>query len=581
MKKAIFIMILLCLGTTAGAYYVIYEPFTEKLAAEQILPGETLLTIRIDQLKHHIDDFRASPLGAAIAGIDVQKALTALEAPADSIQEAQDLIARTHDSIDSSWFDVLFGQQVTLALLPVTINDFDQPSPAELSQALVFVLRPKHPAKFLDLMKHFFANANDIEVTSDDYDQWTVNRVESKARGTVHYSIAGGLVVCALHRRPVLRCLDALKDPVSSLAQNPDYQAVERELTDNPAPQIYGYANLAEFLALALGMAAKNAADRPELDLLEKQFGRMGGFYAAGYALYGDGSPVQQSKLVFMVDRTAVEPQLERVLNIRPETADMLTLLPQNTLGFTWQNTLDLELYYNSLLESEDPKLPSIASVNPLVQEKLGVSFEELADAFGPQWGMALQDIKTGGFFPIPEVGIFIQSARPEIMEQIIQRAAGTGNMALQTENYGPHQIFYLPLPFGSELSPGYAYLNGYCILAVNTQTIKSYIDAFTNGQNITGSEAFMAVDKGLSAQNNQLAFIKFDRVLERIPEIIQWGGSMAAMVQPDKAGQIAPVADQVINPLIDGLKMYKTIGCRTFFAEAKVESQMYMEVDY
>jgi len=579
MKKAIIIMILLCIGTTAGAYYVIYEPFTEKLDAEQILPGETLLTIRIDHLKQHIDDFRASPLGATIAGIDVQKALTALEAPAGSIQKAQDLMARANDSIDSSWFDVLFGQQVTLALLPVTINDFDQPSPAELSQAPVVVLRPKHPAKFLDLMKHFFAN--DIEVVSDDYDHWTVNRVELKSGGTVHYSIAGGLVVCALHRSPVLRCLDVLKEPAASLAQNSDYQAVERELTDNPAPQVYGFANLAELFELALGMAAEKVADRPELDLLEKQFGRMGGFYAAGYALYDDGSPVQQSKLVFMVDRTALEPQLKRVLNTRPETADMLTLLPPNTLGFTWQNTFDLELYYNSLLESEDPKLPSIASVNPLVQEKLGVSFEELADAFGPQWGMALQDIKTGGFFPIPELGIFIQSTRPEIMEQIIQQAAATGNMALQTENYGPHQISYLPLPFGSDLSPGYAYLNGYCILAVNTEIIKSYIDAFTNGQNITGSEAFMAVDKGLSDQNNQLAFIKFDRLLDRIPEIIQWGGSMAAMAQPDKAGQIVPVADQVINPLIDGLKMYKTVGCRTFFAEAKVESQMYMDVDY
>ena len=112
--------------------------------------------------------------------------------------------------------------------------------------------------------------------------------------------------------------------------------------------------------------------------------------------------------------------------------------------------------------------------------------------------------------------------------------------------------------------------------MAVNTKIIKSYIDAFTNGQNITGSDAFMAVDKGLSDQNNQLAYIKFDRLLDRIPEIIQWGGSMAAMAQPDKAGQIAPLAEQVINPLVDGLKMYKTIGFRTFFAEAKVESQMY-----
>jgi len=578
MKKAIAILVGLCLVTAASAYSIYYRPFSEKYTAEEILPTETLLTIRIDHLKQRIDAFRASRLGAAIAGIDVRTALAALEAPADSIQETQDWMARVNDSIDRPWFDALFDQQVTLALLPIAINDFDQPSPEKFSQALVFVLQPKHPAKFLDLMKHFIAT--DIEVESENYDQWTVNHFELETGGTVHYSIAGGLVVFALHRLPVLRCLDTLQDPAASLAQNPDYQDVERELMDDPAPPVFGYVNLGEIYELALDMVAEHAADRPESDLLEKQFSRMGGFYAAGYAAYEDGSPVHQEKLVFMIDRTALEPQMQRALNIMPQTADILSMLPENTLGFSWQNTFDLKLYYDSLMESDDLKSADIASVNAIVEATVGASAEELVDSFGPQLGIALQDIKIGGFFPIPELGIFIQSSRPEIMERMIQKAAATGNMPLLTETYGPHRISYLQLPFGGDLSPGYAYINGYCIVAVNTQIIKSYMDAFTNGQNITGSDAFKAVDKGLSDQNNQLAYIKFDRLLDRIPEIIQWGGSMAAMAQPDKAGQIAPLAEQVIYPLVDGLKMYKTIGFRSFFAEAKVESQMYIDVE-
>jgi hypothetical protein len=54
----------------------------------------------------------------------------------------------------------------------------------------------------------------------------------------------------------------------------------------------------------------------------------------------------------------------------------------------------------------------------------------------------------------------------------------------------------------------------------------------------------------------------------------------MASMANPDKAGQIAPVAEQVVNPLVDGLKMFKTVGLRSFFAETKIESQIYTEVD-
>jgi hypothetical protein len=35
-----------------------------------------------------------------------------------------------------------------------------------------------------------------------------------------------------------------------------------------------------------------------------------------------------------------------------------------------------------------------------------------------------------------------------------------------------------------------------------------------------------------------------------------------------------------VFIPLVDGLKMYKTVGLRSFIAEAKIESQIYTEVD-
>ncbi len=578
MKKVMIVIVVLCLVTAAGAYYVYYRPFSKKLVADQMLPADTLATIRVDHFKQSIEKFRTSRLGTAVSNIDISTVLTALEAPTTSIQEAEDFMLRVNEILNSPWFDALFGKQVTLALLPATINNFNKPTPEEISQALVIVLRPKHPPKLLDWLKQMITR--DIEVTSENYDQWVINHFELEPGVNVHYTITDGLVVLALHRRPVVRCLDTLKEPAGSLAQNPDYQAVEREFKDNSDPEVYGFVNLQELYRLGADMVSKNIDDRPDYKFIEKQISQMGGFYAAGYAAYDDGSTVLQKKMVFMVDRAVMEPQVARMLNIKPETGAMLSMLPQSTLGFTWQNTLDLKFYYDSLLESEDLKREDIASVNAKVQEKIGVSVEELVNSFGPQWGLALQSIKTGGFFPIPELGIFVQSAHPEVAEKIIQQAAGKSDMPILTEAYGSHQISYLQLPFGSDLSPSYAYINGYCILAVNTKIIKSYIDTINSGQNITSSDSFKAVDKGLSDKNNQLAYIKFDQLMDTVPEIIRWGSSMAAMVKPDQAGQIASVAEQVVNPLVDGLKMYKTVGFRSFIAEAKIESQIYTEVD-
>jgi len=578
MKKIIAILVGLCLVTAAGAYSLYYRPFSETYTTEQLLPTETLATIRINHLQQRVEKFRTSRLGTAIAGIDIRNVMTALEAPAALIQEAEFAAARVYETLDSPWFDELFGQQVTLALLPTKINDFNQPSSEELSQALVFVLRPKHPAKFLDWMKQFITK--DVEITSEDYDQWVVNHFELQPGVEVHYAVAGELAVVALHRHPVVRCLDTLKVPDASLAQNPDYQSVERELTGRPAQQVHGFLNLQELSRLAADVVLENSDDHPAYSLIENQISQIHGLYAAGYAAYDDGSMVLEQKVVFMYDRAVLKPQILRTLDIKPETGAMLTMLPQSTLGFSWQNTLDLKLYYDGLLKSGDIKPEDIASINTMLLEKAGVSIEDLVNSFGPQWGLALQNVRTGGFFPIPELGIFLQSSRPEIMVQMIQQAAGKSNLPIQIETYRSQPISYLQLPFGSDLSPAYAYINGYCIVAVNTKIIKSYIDTINDGQNITGSDAFKTVDKGLSDKNNQVAYIRLDQLLDRAPEIIQWGSSMAAMARPDMAGQIAPVVQQVVNPLADGLKMYKTIGFRSFFTADRIESQIYTAID-
>ena len=218
MKKAILVIFVLCLVAAAGAYYVYYQPFAKKLVAEQMLPTETLAMIRYNHFKQGIEKFRTSRLGTAVAGIDIRYTLTALEAPASAIQEAEDFVMRIEQTLNSAWFDALFGQQVILALLPATINNFRKPSPEELYQALVLVLRPRHPAKLLDWLKQMISR--DIEVISENYDQWVINHFELEPGVNVHYTITGGLVLLALHRRPVARCLDTLKELAAALVQN-------------------------------------------------------------------------------------------------------------------------------------------------------------------------------------------------------------------------------------------------------------------------------------------------------------------------------------------------------------------------
>jgi hypothetical protein len=578
MKKVIIVIVLLCLVMAAGAYYIYYRPFSEKHTADQMLPADTLAMVRFEHFKQTIEKLRFGRLGQAVSKIDLNSVLQASGTPQSSIKQAEDYIAAVNKTLNSSWFDALFGQQVTLAILPANMANAAKLSEEDIVRALAIILRPRHPAKLFDWLNQIFTG--NIQVVTETYHQWEINRFEWEPGVDVYYTVTNELVVLALHREPVVKCLDALKKPQAALVQDADFQALVRELQGQPQPEVFAFINIDELYKRGTALLAKKIAGRPDAGFIEKQFAQLSGFNAGGYAAYDDGSTVLQKRIVLLVDRGALEPQFARVLNVKPEIGAMLGMLPQNTLGFTWQNTLDLKLYYDSLTQSEDFRPEDIEALNADLQQKFGVSLNEIIESFGPQWGLALSSVKTGGAFPIPELGLFIQSTRPEVAERIILQAAGQSNMPLMTDEYKSRRITYLQLPFGSDLSPSYAYINGYCVIAANTNMIKSYIDTMDSGQNITGSDAFKVIDKGLSDKNNQVAFVRFDQLMDTVPAIVRWGSSMAAYANPDKARQFTPLAEQVINPLVDGLKMYKTVGFRSFIAEAKIESQIYTEVD-
>ena len=152
--------------------------------------------------------------------------------------------------------------------------------------------------------------------------------------------------------------------------------------------------------------------------------------------------------------------------------------------------------------------------------------------------------------------------------------------MVLQKEEFNDIKINYIMLPFGNDVQPAYAFFNGFCIVSINHQLIKDIISTYKNGDNITTDKDFPAVNKGLTDKNNNIMFVKFDQLIDKIKEIVIFGRDMIVLKDQGEAEKAAIVISGVINPVLDGLKMYRTIGSRTFTKEDEIEADIYYKID-
>ena len=126
------------------------------------------------------------------------------------------------------------------------------------------------------------------------------------------------------------------------------------------------------------------------------------------------------------------------------------------------------------------------------------------------------------------------------------------------------HYLWGGVIPAG-DLQPGFSITTDYLVLSSNRQQIKEFIRKGQDIQTLNLKAAFKAVDIGLTEQNNSINFIDFSQLTSLFKEIISWVGTMIAIQDRETAKRSKLLIDEVINPLLDGMAMYSTIGMRSY----------------
>ena len=574
MKKVIIFIVVLGLVAIGTSYLL--KPAHKEVKPAKLLPADTLLMVEVVNLEKSINGFKSGKLGQKLNEIDLTGVMQNLEVPIKAIEEYEKTKSAVLSTLDSMLFKELFGQETVLAILPLKIDCLTPEGLKKALGSLVLISRPKSSTELVEFVSQILTK--NLKFQTEVYAGYEIKSFELDYDITVHYSLADGLLVATLDRQAIITCLDLRKNQQPSLDQNEYYQNLRSKLASS-GTKTFVYNNTKKMYESILNIS-RLIIKEEEFSDTERSLAAFKGLKAIGYASYDDGSDLLQNRTLVMIDKKGLEPVYAKAYFTKPGENKTLQFVPDNTLVYYWANNLYLKSFWDIYFENQYLNDEEKKSMKTSLEKESGVSIDEVFQAFGNQFGLILTDINTGGLFPIPKLTFFVEIANQDTAAKLMDSAAQKSGMVLQKEEFNDIKINYIMLPFGNDAQPAYAFFNGFCIVSINHQLIKDIISTYKNGDNITTDKDFLAVNKGLTDKNNNIMFVKFDQLIDKIKKLIILGRNMILLKDQGEAEKAAIVISGVINPALDGLKMYRTIGSRSFTKEDEIEADIYYKID-
>ena len=572
--KKVFIVVILLLAAAGGVFWFYGSRPAEVIQPAQVLPQDTLVMFEAVDLKESLDEFRSGPLGRAISGIDWPACMRAFNASPEEIQRVRQIEAQITTAIDSLWFDALFGDLAVLAVLAPASAEPSLPPETVWRQSALMVLQPRQSSEMIQWIGKMFAG--NVTVTPVDVDGIHLDKVEAPDMQPFFVAAHHNLMLAALEPAPIVRCLKPGPEKRSSLADAPEFEQLRKEIELTGTPRSFAWIDLHRIYdhwAPLLQQEGEADVAASEVLKLWSGFNRAKPVMAAAGASDGNLSH-QRWRLRY--NAADLSPEAARMLGIAPQPNATLSWIPARLLYYGWHNNL------RQVIESVANLSRLDAAQAEAFREKFtattGVPFDDALSAFGDEFALLIQDVKMGGLFPLPVLAVVIEVGQPEVVERLVEGAVAKSGMALQTEDHLQTPIRYLALPYGEDLSPAYAFRDGFWVAASSRQLLKTLLDKPETGSALVQDPLFKAVDKGLSSPNSKMAFLRMDHIAAKSRELITWGLSLAMMSGKVKdPHQITCLTDDVLTPIFDALARYPAMGSRTVNEENAVQADAYV----
>jgi hypothetical protein len=558
MKRFVWLSFFLIL--IGGFVYLLTFHRQETRDPLELVPQQTMLMLDWTDAAGATRGFLQSRFGRSLVSIDWPFVLDQLEVQGPLREQLQAQIASLLDFIEHPLFKELFSRRVVFALLPVAPAAFLDDPQGALAKNLLMVVTPEHGRVLPGILSLLSPEKGQDESLS--YQGVSITEfVQENGRGLYVAFVDGQLVISPgmeLLKQSIDLSFKHLFQVETGFLLNSEYKTLKergRGLDD--------FFLFADFTRL-----------KPLFKMLRPQEGTgkersLPEFVGTERMVFFHHSieNIQQFTSIVQFDPDRLAPFQKTIYTRRPDDNNWLRNMPANSLVYFWSNWLDLPAWWQeTLARGTENELAAAAGIAAWIEKQTEMSIDQFLALFGLEFGFIIPEIRTSGFFPVPSICLYIELADPEKAQELLEKMVS--GLPLRRDRVAGIPVVSI-MAGGGLMQPSYALLGRFLVLADSREQIEDIFRG--SSKRLVSDDVFQAVDMGMLESSNLVMFARTAELIEGFKEFASWAGTIVAIRDEQAGAKSKVLLDQVILPLLDGLKMYRAKGVRSYTAPGEV----------
>lgn len=542
-------------------YLLVVQIDTEKHEIkERFVPASVFLYFEQQDGLQKLHNMRESTLTKNFREIDFTAIAHKLQVDKKIVQQLEEGFSLYRKVLTDEMIAELFGNSFALAL-DTPIKEISDLTPEEFLRSNgVIVSNPSHGAHLLSSLAKTYGRFSDsFRVEIRQYGKHFLHRITTNGETVTTVAIDDFLLI-SFNEKLLRKCVDTYDGEIPSLNDLKDFQNVRSQI-EGPAHFLY----LSVEKSRTLIQQFISGKDFPGKELVEKELSTTKGFTGVGYGVWTDDFVITE-RIIAHYNEALVNEIVRSILQIDPEESSMLRFTTGEPAAYYWSNTFDLYHILPYLLQEENisQELKDIADV---VRKETGTSMTEILSWLGEEVSLTVEGGYPKSYLAIPLVAGFLKTSNGQNLQQVLTHLSATNHLSLKEGTYKDATYHYLASAPHEGLQLLYGFWEEYLFFSNSAQFIHRIIDNIESGNSIHQIRRMNGIDPGVHLANNSVTFSSNVELIEIVKRFLNFATTMIAMEDRNLALKSKVILHDIVNPIMDGLKMYDRSSTRSYFA--------------
>lgn len=555
------LILLICsLLVMGGLISLLTVPRRQGSDPMELVPQQTLLMLDWIDAAGAARGFLDSRIGRSVQAVDWHGVMEQLDIAEPYRVRLQESFVALMEGVDDPLFKNLFGGRAICALLPMEQTELSADFRTVLAKHLLLVITPRSsrvlPA-VLPAMLHLKGQGRMLS-----YQGLSIHEFATKNGWKVYSAVVDGQLVISpgleIVQQSIGLSLRHVVQDRTGFVLNPEYAQLKKR--GRGRDDFFVYADLARLKPLLPFLRSPAKSERIKNIPGFAGSKRMAIFHSS----HGN---IQQFTSIVQFDPDQLAPFQKTIYTRAPVENRSLLKMPSDLLVYFWSNWLDLPAWWQeTLTRGTEAELASAQAMAAWLEEQTGMKIDQLLGLFGREFGFNIAEIRTSGFFPVPRICCCIELIDRDKVEQLMEKMIA--GLPVRRDKVAGIPVVSIMAANGL-MQPSYALLENFLVVADSRKQIEEMLKPSV--QRLVNDDSFQSVDMGMLRPSNLVVFARTAELINGLKEFASWAGTMVA-IRDETAGRKSTVLiDQVILPLLDGLKMYRAKGIRSYTAPGEV----------